>query len=52
MMKGVIPELKPEVIIADNLYDFDRSLFGIDEMPEAQIKVHAEEVARKVLERL
>ena len=50
MMKGVIPELKPEVIIADNLYDFDRSLFGIDEMPEAQIKGHAEEVARRVLE--
>jgi len=52
MMKGVIPELKPEVIIADTLYDFDRSLFAIDEMPEGQIKVHAEEVARKVLERL
>ena len=52
MMKAVIPELKPEVIIADSLYDFDRSRFGIDEMPEAQIKVHAEEVARKVLERL
>ena len=52
MMKGVIPELKPEVIIADALYDFDRSLFGIDEMPEAQIKIHAEEVARKVFERL
>ena len=52
MMKGVIPELKPEVIIADTLYDFDRSLFGIDQMPEAQIQVHAEEVARQVLERL
>ena len=52
MMAGVTPELKPDVIIADSLYDFDRSLFGIDEMPAAQIKVHAEEVARKVLERL
>jgi len=52
MMKAVIPELKPEVIIADTLYDFDRSLFGIDEMPETQIKVHAAEVARKVLEQL
>jgi uncharacterized metal-binding protein len=49
MMKGVIPDLKPEVIIADALYDFDRSLFGIDQMPEGQIKVHAEEVARKVM---
>ncbi len=52
MMKGVIPELKPEVIIADKLYDFDRSLFGIDDMPEAQIKVHAQEVAEKVLKQL
>ncbi len=52
MMKAVIPELEPDVIIADALYNFDRSLFGIDEMPEAQIKVHAEQVARKVLERL
>ena len=52
MMKGVVPELKPDVIIADSLYDFDRTLFGINEMPETQIKVHAEEVARKVLERL
>ncbi len=52
MMKGVIPDLKAEVIIADSLYDFDRSLFGIDQMPEAQIRVHAEEVARKVLEQL
>ncbi len=52
MMKAVIPDLKPEVIVADTLYDFDRSLFGIDQMPETQIKVHAEEVAKKVLERL
>ncbi len=52
MMKGVIPDIKTEVIIADTLYDFDRSLFGIDQMPEAQIKVHAEEVAGKALERL
>jgi uncharacterized metal-binding protein len=52
MMKGVIPGLEPEVIIADALYDFDRSLFGIDEMPESQIKNHAERVAKAVVERL
>ena len=49
MMKGVIPDIKPEVVIADTLYDFDRSLFGIHQMPEGQIKIHAEEVARKVM---
>ena len=52
MMKGVIPGLAPEVIIADRLYEFDRSLFGIDEMPESEIKAHAEEVAVKVAEQL
>ncbi len=52
MMKGVISGLAPEVIVADGLYEFDRSLSGIDDMPEAQIKTHAEEVARQVLSRL
>jgi uncharacterized metal-binding protein len=52
MMKGVIPDLKPEVIIADGLYEFDRSLFGIDEMPESEIQDHAERVAKAVVERL
>jgi uncharacterized metal-binding protein len=52
MMKGAIPNLQPEIIIADGLYDFDRSLFGIDEMPESQIKIHAESVAKQVAARL
>ena len=49
MMKGVIRELEPEVIIADKLYDFDRSLFGMDEMSEDEIKVHSQEVAKKIV---
>jgi hypothetical protein len=52
MMKAVIPGLAPEVIIADRLYEFDRSLFGIHQMPEAQIRAHGEEVAAKIAERL
>lgn len=52
MMKGVIPELAPEVIIADRLYDFDKTLFGINDLPEEEIKAHAATVAYKVLERL
>lgn len=52
MMKGVIPGLRPEVIVADNLYDFDRNLFGVDEMPEDEIRTHAQEVANRVLEGL
>ncbi|HBE78772.1 MAG TPA: hypothetical protein DDW65_13500 [Firmicutes bacterium] len=49
-MKAVIPDLNPELIIADELYDFDTNLFGINEMPEEEIKQHALEVAKKVVE--
>ncbi len=52
MMKSVIPELEPEVIVADTLYDFDRSLFGIEDMSEDEIKAHSQEVARKIVDRL
>ena len=52
MMKGVVPGLQPEVVIADRLYDFDRNLFGIDEMPEPQLTLHAREVAEAVATRL
>ncbi len=49
MMKGVVPELAAEVVIADRLYNFDRHLFGIDEMPEEEINQHAGEVATSLL---
>lgn len=49
MMKGVIPGLTPRVVIADSLYDFDRNLFGIDQMTEEEIKAHAMTVAQKVI---
>lgn len=52
MMRGVIGDLEPEIILADRLYDFDRRLFGIDEMPRAEIEAHARTVAEKVAERL
>ena len=48
MMKGVIEGLEPEVIIADRLYDFDRKLFGVEEMPPEEIQAHARTVAGKI----
>lgn len=48
MMNGVIEGLKPDVVIADRLYDFDRKLFGIEEMPAGQIQDHARAVAEKI----
>jgi hypothetical protein len=49
MMRGIIPGLAPRVIVADSLYDFDRSLFGIDQMTEEEIKTHAMTVAQEVV---
>jgi uncharacterized metal-binding protein len=48
MMHGVIQGLEPEVIIADRLYDFDRNLFGIDEMSPEESRTHANTVAMKI----
>jgi uncharacterized metal-binding protein len=48
MMNGAIDGLNPEVIDADQLYDVDRRMFGIEEMPAEQIEVHAQAVAQKI----
>ena len=52
MMEGAVPGIVPEVVIADRLCKFDRRLFGINEMPEAEIKQHAREVAEKIAQTL
>lgn len=49
MMNGVIDGLAPEVVIADRLYEFDRQLFGIEEMPAEEIQAHAATVAQKIV---
>ena len=36
------------MILTDALCEFDTSLYGIDEMPDAEIKALGEEVARKI----
>ncbi len=38
--------------VKDEGQQFDRDLFGIDEMPEAEIRAHGEEVAAKIAEGL
>ena len=52
MMNGAVEGLNPEVINADRLYDFDRKLFGIEEMPSEQIEAHARTVAQKFTDTL
>jgi uncharacterized metal-binding protein len=48
MMKGVVEGLRPEIAIADKLYDFDRNLFGADELPDLQINTHARTAALQI----
>lgn len=48
MMAGVVKKFNPQVIIADQLYDFDRNLFGSDAIPEQKIRAYAETVVRKI----
>lgn len=50
MMQGVLNDLKPQLIVADGLYELGEDLFGVDELPEEQIQAHAEHVALKITE--
>ncbi|KNY30301.1 putative zinc-binding protein [Pseudobacteroides cellulosolvens] len=52
MMKGVISDLNPDIIITDKLFSFDTNIFGINEMPEEDIAANSLEVAKKIAEKL
>ena len=52
MMKGVIDDLKPEVIIVYRLYDFDKKLFAINDLPEEKIREFAQIAANKIVEKI
>ncbi len=47
-MTGVLPELKPEVVRADLIYNLDLP-FGIDEVPDDMFTVYAYQVAEQVV---
>lgn len=49
MMTGAIPGLLPEVVNVSKLYEFDRSLFGIEEMAPEEIRNHARTAAEKLI---
>ncbi|HNX16770.1 MAG TPA: putative zinc-binding protein [Methanoregula sp.] len=48
MMQGVLPDLKPEIVRADLIYDLDLP-FGIDEVPDEMFTVYAYQVADHVV---
>jgi len=48
MMRGAIEGLTPEIVRTDGLCDFNRNLFGIEEMSPEEIQVLARTVALKI----
>ncbi len=48
MMVGVVPELNPEVVLADDHYDLDPIPFGINELSEADAERCASRVAGRI----
>jgi uncharacterized metal-binding protein len=48
LLQAALPQIKPTVVFTDGLFEFDRHLFGVDEMPEQEISRHARTVAEKV----
>ncbi len=49
LFKGAFPDVQPTVVFTDRLVEFDRELFGVDEMQEEEIQTHARTVAEAVL---
>ncbi|WP_298938904.1 putative zinc-binding protein [uncultured Dysgonomonas sp.] len=51
MMKGVIDELNPEIVVVDTLCDFDKKLFAINDLAEEKIRELATNAANKIVEK-
>ncbi len=49
LLKGAMPEVKPMVVLTNQLFDSDAAPFGVEEVPEEEIKTHARTVAAKVV---
>jgi|GEM_PF-1513057 len=52
MLNGVVDDFSPEIIIVDKLYDFDKNIFGINEVTEQQIKDFTQEASEKIVEQI
>jgi uncharacterized metal-binding protein len=52
LLRGAMPDVQPTVVVTDQLFEFDRSSFSLEEMSEADVAAHARTVAGRVLERL
>ncbi len=51
LTKAAFPDLKPQVVFTDKLFEYDQSLFGVNEMDDAEISANARKVADQVVEK-
>jgi uncharacterized metal-binding protein len=49
LTKGAFPDLVPQVVFTDRLFEYDQDLFGVDEVPDSQISANAGKVAEQVV---
>ncbi len=49
LTKGAFPDLEPETVFTDRLFEYDQNLFGVDEMPDSQISANAGKVAEQIV---
>jgi uncharacterized metal-binding protein len=51
LTKGAFPDLSPQVVFTDKLFEYDQNLFGVDEMADAEISANANKVAAHVVDK-
>ncbi len=49
LLKGALPDIQPAVVFTNQLFDCDATVFGVDEVTEADIQSYAQAVAEKIL---
>jgi uncharacterized metal-binding protein len=49
LLKGALPDRKPNVAFTDQFFELARPAFSVDEVTEAEIKAYARTVAEKVI---
>lgn len=48
-MKGVINDFSPDILLVDRYYNFNKKLFGFNEVTEQEIEQFAREVTNKII---
>ncbi len=49
LLRGAMPEIRPAVTFTNQLFDSDSVPFGVEEVPEEEIKAYARTVAEQVV---